>query len=90
MDLFKHPSVSKTDNNSLLINKGDHVIELKEHDSACPPGTVGGLRVNSFSAWARIDNNPWFRVHHLNLAKVLKIAVESETIAEFEDSTQRF
>jgi hypothetical protein len=35
--------------------------ELKFSDTACPPGTEGGLRLNSTCVWARYNGGPWKR-----------------------------
>lgn len=46
--------------------------ELEHSDAACPPGTKGGLRVNSICVWARKDGGPWQRTEHRSMYSARK------------------
>jgi len=58
---------------------------LEHSDSACPPGTVGGLRLNSTSVWARRGKTgTWRRTDHRSMFAARK-AIEGGGSPEFGD-----
>jgi hypothetical protein len=79
---LKHPSVTIKDG-SLFIEKSDGILELRDHDCACPPGTVGGLRLNSSATWARANDGQWVKASTRTVMTVLKWAIAADDIKMF-------
>jgi hypothetical protein len=68
---------------STYISKSDGVIELAHHDCGFPPGTKGGIRLNSSVVWVRINNSDWICTKERSLFKALKRAHAATTTIEF-------
>jgi hypothetical protein len=80
---LQHETVSHNQS-SYFVKKPDGVIELTMHDCACPPGTVGGLRLNSTATWIRVNNGEWLRIpNNKGIDKALKWAVVSDDTETF-------
>jgi hypothetical protein len=79
-DCFNHPSV-KRDGQRIYVNKADGIIELEQHDCACPPGTKGGLRLNSTATWAFV-NDKWVKSDR-SLFLILKWAIAADDTKMF-------